>query len=98
MSLNEATLIEGYNKNFDDPIGWSIVEKAITKASQINSSAKNLALHLTNILTKGSKERNLDGGLEGIFNAVVYAINIAEQGNRSDLLHMFDDFETKYEG
>ena len=54
-------------------------------------------MQLVNVLAKGSKDRNMDEGLEGIFNAVIYAIDIAETGNKSDLLHMFDDFETKYQ-
>jgi hypothetical protein len=98
LSINEAFLIEKYNKNFDDPVGWSIVEKTIKKASEISPLAKDYALHLANTLTKGSKNRNLDEGLEGVFNAVIYAVSIAETGDRSALLHMIDDFETKYEG
>jgi hypothetical protein len=97
LNLNENTLIEGYNKNFDDMIEWSSVKEAITKASKISPQAKDHALHLTNVLKLGMQKRNLDEGLEGVFNAVVYAIEIAERGNRSELLHMFDDFETKYQ-
>lgn len=94
----DQILTEKYNKNFDDPISYKHVEDALKNASEISPLAKDYALRLAVTLTKGSKGRTLDGGLEGILNAIVYAIDIATQGNRSELLHMLDDFENKYEG
>lgn len=94
----EIILNEKYNKNFDDAVSYRHVETALKDASEVSPIAKELALKLAVVLTKGSKERKLDEGLEGILNAVLYTVDIAKSGNRSDLLHMLDDFETKYEG
>lgn len=96
--VDAEILTEKYNKNFDDPVSYQYVEKALKEASEFSPMAKDLALKLAVVLTKGSQGRRLDEGLEGILNAVVYAIDIAKHGNRSELLHMLDDFETKYEG
>lgn len=98
LELHRNTLIEKYNPHFDDIVGYADVKKAIVDASKISPLAKDMALKLTLSLSNGTKGRNLDEGVEGIFNAIVYAIELAKRGDRSDLLHMLDDFETKYEG
>jgi hypothetical protein len=97
-SLTETMLLqEKYNANFDDPVSYKYVESALKEASEISPLAKDYALKLAVILTQGSKNRRLDEGLEGVLNAVIYAIDIAKKKDRSDLLHMLDDFETKYQ-
>lgn len=96
--INENSLNEKYNKSFDDPVSYRHVEAALKDASEVSPIAKEFALKLAITLTKGSKGRRLDEGLEGILNAVLYAMNIAKSGNKSELLHMLDDFEIKYEG
>lgn len=96
--ISENDLNEKYNKRFDDPVSYQHVEAALKAASEISPIAKEFALKLAITLTNGSKGRRLDEGLEGILNAVLYAMDIAKTGNRSELLHMLDDFEEKYEG
>ena len=95
---SDGVLNERYNRSFDDPVSYQHVETALKDASQISPTAKDLALKLAVVLTNGSKNCRLDDGLEGVLNAVVYALDIAKDGDLSELLHMLDDFETKYEG
>jgi hypothetical protein len=87
-----------YNKHFNDVVGQKAVIDALRSACEIGPTTKAIASQLVQTLKTGGGERALDDGLEGVYNAVIYTIEIATDGDRSKLLHMLDDFENRYEG
>jgi len=95
-SMNEAA--GAYNPNFTDAVGAKELGRVMHQAAQMGPNVDAAARTLADTIKAGQQGRNLDDGVEGVYNAVVFAIKLASNGDRSSLLHMLDDFESKYEG
>lgn len=87
-----------YNPNFTDAVGAKELGRMMHQAAQMGPGVDAAARSLADVIKAGQEGRNLDDGVEGVYNAVVFAIKLAQGGDRSSLLHMLDDFESKYEG
>ena len=87
-----------WSHRFDTATGLKQTTAKLQQAAQAGPAAKELASKILACLQAGSKGRGLDEGLEGVFSAVIYTVNLALAGDKSGLLHMLDAFEEKYEG
>lgn len=89
---------EDYDKKFETDVSSKDLNTKLMSICKDGPNVQSCVRQLVKTLLAGSKSRPLSGGLQGIFNAIAHLVDIAESGDRKELLFMLDDFETKYEG
>jgi hypothetical protein len=89
---------EDYDQKFDQKVSAPKLIASLRAAGKSGSATKSAASKLIATLIAGGRDRRLNAGLQGIFNAVGYLLDIGKSGDRGEMLYMLDDFENKYEG